>query len=227
MKNKTTFAKIISWVITVILPFIVLMLSIRLLMTPLFARIEYSLPGFPEDPYGFSLEDRLKWSGPSITYLVNNEDISYLENLTFESGEPIYNARELSHMVDVKNLVTLMRYALAVGMLLLLGLSIVLGLIKDMSAVRSAYYRAGFGVFILIGTILLFVALSFSQLFTWFHQVFFSSGTWLFYTSDTLIRLFPMRFWRDAFIFVGLLSLIFAGLIIFLERRKLKQETDT
>ncbi|MEJ2126169.1 MAG: hypothetical protein P8X84_01420 [Candidatus Bathyarchaeota archaeon] len=28
----------------------------------------------------------------------------------------------------------------------------------------------------------------------WFHQLFFTSGTWTFYTSDTLIRLFPMRF---------------------------------
>lgn len=224
MKQKTMLSEIIGWVITIILPFIVLMLSIRLMMTPLFARFEYGMPGFPEDPFGFSLHDRLKWSEPSINYLVTNEDISYLENLNFDNGEPIYNTRELSHMVDVKNLVTLMRNGLAGGMLLLLAFSIVLGLMKDKSDVQKAYLRGGWAVFILIGTILLFVALSFSQLFTWFHQLFFSSGTWLFYTSDTLIRLFPMRFWRDAFIFVGVLSLIIAGLIIILNHTRKKPE---
>ncbi len=226
MKQKNTFSKIIGWVITVIIPFIVLMLSIRLMMTPLFARIEYSMPGFPLDPYGFSTEDRLKWSEPSINYLVNSEDISYLADLAFDNGEPIYNARELSHMEDVKNLVTLMRYVLAGGMILLLILSIVLVLMKNKSMVQKAFFRGGWAVFVLIGTILLFVALSFNQLFTWFHQLFFSSGTWLFYTSDTLIRLFPLRFWRDAFIFVGLLSLIMAGSVIILNRRKRKQEPN-
>jgi integral membrane protein (TIGR01906 family) len=220
MKQKAMLSEIIGWEITIILPFIILMLSIRLMMTPHFARSEYSMPGFPEDPFGFSLDDRLKWSEPSINYLVNNEDISYLENLNFDNGEPIYNTRELSHMVDVKNLVTLMRNVLAGGMLLLLTFSIVLGLMKDQYAVQKAYIRGGWAVFILIGTILLFVALSFSHLFTWFHQLFFSSGTWLFYTSDTLIRLFPMRFWRDAFIFVGVLSLIIAGLIIIFNRTR-------
>ena len=184
------------------------------------------MPGFPLDPYGFSTEDRLKWSEPSINYLVNSEDIFYLADLTFDNGEPIYNARELSHMEDVKNLVTLMRYVLAVGMILLLILSIVLVLMKDKSEVQKAFFRGGWAVFVLIGTILFFVALSFNQLFTWFHQLFFSSGTWLFYTSDTLIRLFPLRFWRDAFIFVGLLSLIIAGSVIMLNRRKRKQEPD-
>jgi len=226
MKQKTTFSKIIGWVITVNIPFIVLMLSIRLMMTPLFARIEYSMPGFPLDPYGFSTEDRLKWSEPSINYLVNSEEISYLADLTFDNGEPIYNARELSHMEDVKNLVTLMRNVLAGGMILLLILSIVLVLMKNKSAFQKAFFRGGWAVFVLIGTILLFVALSFNQLFTWFHQLFFSSGTWLFYTSDTLIRLFPLRFWRDAFIFVGLLSIIMAGSVVILTRRKRKQEPD-
>jgi uncharacterized membrane protein len=34
--------------------------------------------------------------------------------------------------------------------------------------------------------------------FVAFHQVFFAAGTWTFEYSDTLIRLFPNRFWFDA-----------------------------
>ena len=48
---------------------------------------------------------------------------------------------------------------------------------------------------------------SFGVFFVAFHQVFFDPGTWIFLWSDTLIRLFPERFWRDVFIYVGVLSL--------------------
>jgi hypothetical protein len=69
----------------------ILMISIRLMIMPSYARqFAYRLPGFPDDPYGFSSEERLRWSEPSIKYLVNSEDISYLADLRFENGEPIF-----------------------------------------------------------------------------------------------------------------------------------------
>jgi uncharacterized membrane protein len=58
----------------------------------------------------------------------------------------------------------------------------------------------------LLGGIILFVLLAFGVIFVAFHQVFFESGTWTFFYSDTLIRLFPERFWRDTFIAVGVLA---------------------
>jgi integral membrane protein (TIGR01906 family) len=33
--------------------------------------------------------------------------------------------------------------------------------------------------------------------FTGFHELLFPPGSWTFPTSDTLIRLFPERFWMD------------------------------
>ena len=190
------------------MPFIVIMISIRMLISPAFAQIEYQLPGFPDDPYGFTLEDRQKWSKPSIKYLVNHEGISYLSALQFESGEEIFNEGELGHMVDVKRVVTGMRIALFSAMLVISGIT--LAAIKKglKTSIVVAYRRGGWGVIGLILLILGFVTLNFSKLFTNFHKIFFESGTWQFLTSDTLIRLFPMRFWQDAFIFVGVISLI-------------------
>jgi integral membrane protein (TIGR01906 family) len=199
---------------------VILMISIRLLMTPLFARIEYHLPGFPEDPYGFTLEDRLKWSAPSIRFLVNGDSIEDLGSLTFDDGEPIYNDRELSHMADVKAVVTGMRIGLAAAVLALLAIEVVAVRGGWRQGLLAAYRRGGWAVIGLIAAILLFVLMAFDQLFTWFHKLFFQSGTWQFYTSDTLIRLFPIRFWQDAFIFVGVLSLAFGGLLIWLCRPK-------
>ena len=72
----------------------------------------------------------------------------------------------------------------------------------------------------LIAALILFVLVAFTQVFTLFHRVFFEGNTWIFLFSDTLIRLFPIRFWQDAFIFAGVLT--FGGgwaLWYFLEKR--------
>jgi integral membrane protein (TIGR01906 family) len=219
LKESRLVTKILKGLMTVILPLIILLLSIRFLISPVFPRVEYRLPGFPDDPFGFSLQDRLRWSEPSINYLTNNEEIDYLGDLQFENGEPIFNQRELSHMEDVKAVVTGMRIALAFFMIVLLIGSFVLNRMAGKKALFQAYRQGGWATIGLILAILVFVALSFSELFTWFHQIFFENGTWQFYTSDTLIRLFPMRFWRDAFIFVGIFSLTISVLIIFFSRK--------
>jgi integral membrane protein (TIGR01906 family) len=58
----------------------------------------------------------------------------------------------------------------------------------------------------LLAAILIFVLVAFGVIFVMFHNIFFESGTWTFLFSDTLIRLFPERFWRDTFLAVGLLA---------------------
>jgi integral membrane protein (TIGR01906 family) len=74
----------------------------------------------------------------------------------------------------------------------------------------------------LIGLIILSVLTMFNFIFVLFHEIFFSAGTWSFLYSDTLIRLFPERFWQDTFLMVGGLSVGF-GLLIFFISRKLRQ----
>ena len=220
MKEQRVGIRILGWVVTVLLPLVVLMVSVRLLITPLYAKVEYRMPGFPEDPYGFTLEDRLKWSAPSIEYLVNSEGINYLGDLAFDDGEPIYNSSELSHMADVKTVVTGMRIALAALMVGLLAVTVIAVRKGWRDSFLLALRRGGWGVLGLIATILILLVVNFDQLFTWFHQMFFTSGTWQFYTSDTLIRLFPMRFWQDAFIAVGLISVVIGLLLVLLCKPK-------
>lgn len=224
MKNVSWFSKISSWLVSILTPFVILMISIRILISPLFAQIEYQLPGFPEDPYGFTLEDRLRWSEPSINYLVNSEGIGYLESLRFENGEPIYNPSELSHMEDVKAVVTGMRIALAALTVILLIFTMININKGNKHLILQSFHNGGWGILGLIGAIMILLVISFNQLFTWFHQIFFESGTWRFYTSDTLIRLFPMRFWRDAFIFVGVLCILFGVITILVTRKYINLE---
>ncbi len=206
-------------IIAISVPFFLLMTAIRLLLTPLYPEIEYRMPYFPPDPYGFTLEDRLKWSRISIEYLLNDADLSFLANLKLDAQTPLYNERELKHMLDVKILVQQM----ITGWTILSGVYVILlawawrrKWLKDLF---KAFSWGGKGTIALIVLILVSVALNFNALFTAFHQVFFEGNSWLFLYSDSLIRLFPLPFWRDAFIWVGVFALLVSLLLIWIERR--------
>jgi uncharacterized membrane protein len=47
----------------------------------------------------------------------------------------------------------------------------------------------------------------FMGFFVGFHSLFFEGDSWLFLYSDTLIRLFPIRFWQDAFLLAAVIAL--------------------
>ena len=100
--SEGVLRSVLTWLVTLLVPVALVLAGVRLLMTPAFLQIEYRLPNFPPDPYGFTRQERLYWSRIALDYLLNSADISFLGDLRFEDGSPVYNARELSHMVDVK-----------------------------------------------------------------------------------------------------------------------------
>ncbi len=216
--------KLLSWFITLTLPFVLIMFSIRVLFTPLFLVVEYNMPGFPSDPYGFSKEERLEWGTKSIQYFYNDAGPEYMQNLRFENGTSIYNDREVSHMLDVK---ILLRQTLRLFyiFLILYVLIIIWAKTKNqMHLIWGAASKGGWLTIGLIGAILAAVMISFDALFTAFHKLFFTGDTWLFYYSDTLIRLFPMRLWQDAFIFMGIITVVVALFFaIYGNKKKFKQ----
>ena len=166
------------------------------------------MPNFPEDIYGMTQAERLKWAPVALDYLLNDEDISFLGELTFDDSSPMFNERELRHMVDVKVLTS----AVINVWYVILGLMFATGIwawrgnwVIDF---RSAFARGGLLTMALIGALILILLINFRQLFTAFHRIFFEGDSWLFLFSDTLIRLFPMRFWQDAFILVGAFAFI-------------------
>jgi integral membrane protein (TIGR01906 family) len=214
-----TLKRALSFLITLIIPFFLLMTAIRILFTPLFLQVEYRMPGFPPDIYGFSLEDRLHWGSISMLYLLSDNDIQYLADQQLADGSPLYNERELSHMVDVKILVQQMLTAWWILLIVLIGLAAWAWRGRWLRDFVHALGRGGWLTVILIALILVGVALSFRALFTGFHLIFFEGDTWLFYYTDTLIRLFPMRFWQDGFIFMGIFTLLGAGGLILLDKK--------
>lgn len=214
-----------DWLILVV-PVLLVITSARLVMTPLFLQIEYARPGFPEDSYGFTTEDRLLYAPYTLNYLMNDESIDYLANLTLPGDKcfppasaihecSMYNDLELQHMADVK---TVTRSTFFVG---IWGGAITLGVIAVLWRSDMAHFYLQRGLLqgslltlVLIATIIVSAVAAWGFFFDLFHEILFEEGTWRFYFSDTLIRLFPEQFWFDAAITVGTLTTI-AALVLF------------
>ena len=143
-----------------------------------------------------------------------------MRNTRLPDGKPLFNQRELDHMLDVQ---VLTQQALKLWHLLILFLLVVL-LIFYLTGLKREFLASlksgAIATILIIIAIFIYVALNFNQLFTQFHQIFFEGDSWLFLFSDTLIRLFPLRFWRDLFIFIGILSLLFSLIIISISNGK-------
>jgi len=201
--------RILCWFVSISIPFFLLIVATRLLMFPAYLEHEYNLTDFPADTYGFTTADRLKYAPLAVEYLLNSADISFLGNQTFDNGTPLYQEKELSHMLDVKGVV---QGAFVAGYLLAIFIA-VMGIwgwrIHWFSSYLGALSRGGWLTIALIFLAMFGVMSNFDQLFNDFHQIFFKGGSWLFYFSDTLIRLFPLKFWQDAFILAGVFA--FAG----------------
>ena len=205
---------LLSWLVTLLVPIALIGLGLRVLLTPLFLRVEYNMPYFPPDEYGFTKEDRLRWAPYALDYLVNKADISYLGDLKFEDGTPLYNERELSHMDDVKRVTqgALRVWYLSLALLALLGVWARFG--GWWQVYRPGLMRGGWlmvGLAVAVGLIVVVgIAINpniFWNFFAGFHSLFFKGDSWLFLYSDTLIRLFPIRFWQDAFLLAAVIAL--------------------
>jgi len=204
----TVIKKGFSVLIALTTPIIISVLTILVLLSPLFTNLEYRRPGFPEDSYGFTKAERLDFGNQTRRYLVSSDTLDDLRQMVFEDGEPIYIDRELSHLVDVKVVLqgVLKVFYGAVAVFVLCGLAA--WKVKWLENFLIGIYQGGkltTGIVILI---LFMTLISFQSLFTNFHLLFFEGDSWLFFYSDTLIRLFPVQFWQDIFIVFGILTLV-------------------
>lgn len=218
-------ARLLQWFLTLAFPFLLVMVSIRLVMTPLFLQLVYNRPGFPEDFYGFTTQDRLTHAPGALTYLLNGEDITFLSSMRFPDGQAMYNERELRHMRDVK-LVTQIAYsaAVAVGLVALVA---ALGLAANPTTRRHLRRGLLYGssvTLIIIMAIVFVAVVNWNVFFSGFHQLFFEGGTWRFQYSDTLIRLFPEQFWFEAALAIGGLTVTGAGLTFLVTGRQQKRD---
>ena len=236
-KDSRFVTRVMPWLVMLLVVVAVIMAAVRLVINPWFVEFEYRTPDFPTDPYGFTSQDRLKYSKIAIDYLLNSAGISFLGDLRFPAGEQtpaqtcatmtdcthLYNDRELKHMLDVKNVIqaALRIWYASLGALVLLGVWAWRG--KWMDSFKRGLSLGGWMTIAVLFIVILFVLFGFDTFFVLFHDVFFQPGTWMFLYSDTLIRLFPERFWRDTFMVVGGIAVVISLLLALGFRMKEKK----
>jgi integral membrane protein (TIGR01906 family) len=206
-QRNTAIETIARMYLVVIFPLLLVLISARIVMTETFLQFEYKRPGFPEDYYGMTQEQRLHYAPFAVAFLLNSEGIDFLANLDFPNGEPLFNTRELRHMADVK-VVTQIAFTFAFGSGLLALVFAIYLRSRSPAALRKSLLQGSVLTLGIVATIIIVAILNWSYFFTLFHSIFFESGTWYFLYSDSLIRLFPEQFWFDAAIAIGVFTVV-------------------
>jgi integral membrane protein (TIGR01906 family) len=206
-----TLSKIL---LPILYPFVLLTTWMLILLSPLFIQVEYRRPGFPADPFGFSVAERIHWADVSRLYLLSNQPPDYFNQFTLGDGSPLYNAREIQHMADVQNLVSkaILLWALG-GTIFLAACGFLLW--KDRSGLRKSLSAAAGLALLILAAATMTVVLAWDTVFVGFHHLFFTGTTWQFLYSDSLIRLFPVEFWQDA-VGVAMAGIFLTTLILWL-----------
>ena len=200
--------KLLILVITLLIPFLLVVAAIRIVANPWFVNFEYNRPGFPPDAYGFTLEQRTPLGLAGLYSVVpEGGGMALLEQAKLPNGEPAFNAREIKHMRDVRILMGEAFPVTLIGIALLIVLAIVFR--------KNTHYRdvipqaLGAGsilTLVLLVGLIAYVLLNFDSFFLTFHRLFFEGDTFMFRLDDTLIRLYPEQLWSDAAILIGVLT---------------------
>jgi integral membrane protein (TIGR01906 family) len=228
MKRRVWF-DLICWLVTLAVPITLLAANLNIVTRRWFVHWEYNKTGFPADPFGLAVGERTRLAEVCVDYLATtNAPIALLEDLRLPDGAPALNARELRHMVDVQAAYQMLLAAGIVGAIVLCsGIGVLWTKGPPYRRISGALVNGALLTLGLLGIVGLYMVLGWQSFFTFFHRVFFEGETWLFPYSDTLIRLFPMRFWIDvAIVIVGLLAVeagVVGGLGIIWAKRRTRE----
>lgn len=128
-----------------------------------------------------------------------------------DDGRPAFDEKAVSHLDDVRTVLSGARIATVVGALAaLLWIAGTLVTRKD-RALAFSLTAAAWAVAAVVVAAALAALLDFVRFFAAFHALFFEAGTWQFAADALLIRLFPEPFWAISGAVWGVLALAGAG----------------
>ena len=121
-------------------------------------------------------------------------------------GLPLFDASEVQHLRDVRQLLWL-TYVMA--SLALLAVLVILERSADGDQVMAAVGLGGALVAVTVVIAAIVGVVAFDPLFELFHRVFFPQGDWAFDPgSQRLVQLYPFRFWQIMAAALGVLMVL-------------------
>lgn len=200
--------------ITLLIPLVIILGTVHLLATEVYLAFEYNKGDFPEDPFGFDRAQRLVHAAANLQFVTQDQPLTDLSG-QMHNGAPLYNSRELKHMRDVQDIYRAAWQAWQVALVLVVLSGLALVWRKESRPAFSYALQSGGALTVGLVSLIGLTAIAVWQAwFVVFHQVFFAAGSWTFDFSDTLIRLFPEKFWYDAALTISSLSLIAGSLLL-------------
>jgi len=166
---------------------------------------------------GLSGDELRRVAHAIVTYFQSEPQRLNVVVTTPGGPRPLFNEREIQHMVDVQALMHRVLQVWAVALLALFVATVALVVPEPASGVgalaRAAAIGGGIAV-LLVGALGLAAFLDFGQLFLRFHLISFTNDLWLLDpTRDRLIQLFPQGFFFDAALRIAALT-VAAGAVI-------------
>jgi len=193
------------------LAFALLVLGISLvpLTQPAFTRVFSARYALAEDA-GLS-GPRMLEIAEQVRVFVTDADAPALPATV--NGRPGFDAAAVSHLVDVRNV--LLGAQLLTGILagiVTLWLAVEVAR-RRTERIAAAMHAGAITSVALVGIAALAGVFDFERLFSAFHTLFFSAGTWTFPYDSLLIQTFPEPFWITGGLAWGGLVLAGAGLL--------------
>lgn len=190
-------------------PFVVVGLSVRIAFNEWIIDYIYASKNFPKDRYGLPDECRKKLAKLGLKAVLNDEDFIKFRKARLPSGRLAFRPKEIKHMYDVKEFLKRFFPTVYIATLLwLLGFLIF----------RSPNYLILSGIIGILTLALLgiLVFTNYDRAFEIFHIIAFDPYSWRFKYTDTLLRIYPMKFWYEATKIVAVISLFLSSFTLLL-----------
>jgi len=200
-------------------PIVVIGVTVLLFFNPLFIGFEQDQAGVPAIT-GYTPEQVRSVTGSILADLI----VGPPAFTAAVNGQPVLDAAERSHMVDVRNVLLPLATLFVAATLALIAVAAV----NRRSAWAWRAIERGSGALavagVLIGVAVLFF---FDAAFLLFHLVFFPQGNFSFDPrSQRLTQLFPVQFWSETAIGIALVGITLALGVTLVARRRIARPPD-
>lgn len=217
MPNNLKVARWVRRIVAMTMPLFIGFSWMTLVIGPAYVRYEYGRPDFPSGLEGMppataaglemrplAQNERLELALVAVAFLESWQPaeaaIAMLARQQLPGTDtPLYNQRELNHLVDVKRLTDGIRWlALATAVPVIGGFLFLSRWPRTRRHGYLALAQGGLLTLILTSGVASLIFFGWSFFFYQFHGLFFPSGTWLFAETDSLMRLYPEPLFYDA-----------------------------
>ncbi len=190
-KKSPAYQRLLSLLLILSFPLVSLGLSVRLTFHEWFINYEYSKGNFPKDRWGMPDNLRKELAKLGLRAVLSEEGLEAFKKARLPDGRKAFNHREIKHMKDVNELLSILFPLTYSGAVLW-----IIGLAFTLNRAKVLMLSGAFSIALI--SVLTAAALSnYDLAFEVFHNLVFDPTSWRFRYTDTLLRIYPMKFWFD------------------------------